>query len=911
MFLSHEKRREVRTLIGNLTQSHSTLEKALRKGEDIPSRLSRRLKSLTQTIEPANQLTALESIIHDVRGSYLEKLRQLAPDDLTAYAEYINPDEPPAPHHVWMCDRLMELEQKEILRMTISMPPGHAKALALTTRIPTPQGTKTIADLSIGDQIFGKADLVTVTAKSPVFTGRRTFEAKVDDGSTLVCDADHLWTVRLCRKRNVYKTYTTLELFDRQKTMKDFRRPRLPDITPAQYPEKPLDVDPYLLGLWLGNGAEANMTMSCDSRDKQEVMGHLADRGIETSNHDDPTRYGILNQRSRFVKLGLLNNKHIPIQYIENSEKNRTALVQGLMDSDGTSAQGGQCTFSNTNRNLIDGLRTVLHSLGIKNSLIEGEAVLNGKSYGTYWRVSFYFKDAFKLSRKAKNACDHQEKYTGRYIEFSEIETTPTQCITVSADDGLFLAGDGFIVTHNSTYASRIFPSWVMGRNPKNRYIQAGHTTNFCENEFGKKTKTIIESDAFRSVFPEVELAVDAKAAGYWALARFGGSYLTRGVGQGISGFRAHVAAVDDPFASREDAESQTVRNKVYDWFMADFTTRLLPYCPMFVVATRWHSDDLIGRIEDLNKKGIGLPWYIINLPAVCDDVNDAMGRELDEPLWPDFYTLDSLMTLKATLPPRDWNSLYMGKPVDEEGGVIEGAWLKRFSTIPKPSDVRRVTVSVDSASKDTQRADYTVIGVWYELMNGNHYLVHLDRDRMELPALVKRIETIATHWEASSILVEDKGSGTQYIQLRSQHAPCPVIAIAVDNNSKQFRFDGVAPMFEAGKVFIPDHGLWVPDYERELLGFPNAKYDDQVDMTSQYLTWVRKKRRLGQQKLKGQGLASTHSSEKMSPKKAKVMKEIEKNIDLIRQKHEDDPIRVALRAQAVRDLTETRKGPG
>lgn len=570
MYLSHEKRRNIRTMIANLTKSQSQIEKHLRKNTQPSPALVQSLHNLTQTMDPENQLEALEAIINEVKQNYYEQLRQLAPDDLTAYAEYINPDEPPAPHHVWLCEKLMEMEAGEIPRMTISMPPGHAK----------------------------------------------------------------------------------------------------------------------------------------------------------------------------------------------------------------------------------------------------------------------------------------------------------------------------------STYASRIFPSWYMGRHPKHKYIQAGHTTNFCENEFGKKTKAIIDSDAFRLVFPNVNLATDAKAAGYWMLAQHGGSYLTRGVGQGIAGFRANIAGVDDPFATREDAESQTIRDKVWDWFSADFSTRLLPAAPMFIVATRWHSDDLCGRVEDMNKKGLGDPWEIINLPAICTDIDDAMGRPIGEPLWPDFYTIKELMNKKATLPSRDWNSLYQGKPVDEEGGVILGAWLQRYDKLPEKKDIKRVTVSVDSANKDNERADFTAIGVWIETLEGRHYLAHVDRDRLELPGLIKRVETIARLWNATTILIEDKGSGTQYIQMRSLKAPCPVIPMRPDNNSKQFRLDGVAPMFEGGRVAIPNKGLWVPDYESELLGFPTAKYDDQVDMTSQYLDWARAKGKRGNAPLKGLGVANA------SKTSSALIQKIEKMIEGIAAQHDEDPIVMALRQQ-------------
>jgi predicted phage terminase large subunit-like protein len=441
-----------------------------------------------------------------------------------------------------------------------------------------------------------------------------------------------------------------------------------------------------------------------------------------------------------------------------------------------------------------------------------------------------------------------------------------------------------------STYSSRIYPAWYMGRNVKHKYIQAGHTTSFCESEFGKKTKALIDNERFRDIFPTVTLAVDSKAAGNWSLAGTGGQYLTRGVGQGISGFRAHMAGVDDPFASREDAESQTIRDKVYDWFSADFTTRLLPNSPMFVVATRWHSDDLCGRVEDMNRQGKGIPWEIINLPAICEDPEtDPMGRQEGEPLWKDFYTYEHLMNLKATLPPRDWNSLYMGKPVDEEGGVIIGEWLKTYSMMPGANSTKRTVVSVDSAIKANQRADFTAIGVWREDYDGFHHLCYVHRARVEFPEMVKLIANIAIEWKADVILIEDKGSGTQYVQTQATKAPCPVVPLSPNNNSKEFRLDGVAPMFQAGLVLLPERAEWLPDYQSELLGFPNAKYDDQVDFTSQYLTWARQGIKRGNVKLQGKSSGSRNNRSAMS--------QVEAALEKISNNAKNDPLALALAA--------------
>lgn len=423
-----------------------------------------------------------------------------------------------------------------------------------------------------------------------------------------------------------------------------------------------------------------------------------------------------------------------------------------------------------------------------------------------------------------------------------------------------------------STYCSHLFPAWYLGNHPNHKYLQAGHTQEFVDEEMGKKVRGIIDSEDYLQVFPHVRLDPSSKAAGRFSIHKHKGKYLGRGVGQGIAGFRGNVGAVDDPFASQEDAESQTIRRKVYDWFIADFTTRLLPRSPLFVVATRWHTDDLCGRLEELNKQGKGIPWTIINLPAIAEDTDkfpDPLGRVDGEPLWPEFYTLEHLLNFKATAPAKTWNALYQGKPMDIEGGTFKADWVRRYEKIPENETndlgrltkviIRRVVVSVDSANKANERNDYTAITVWIEDAFRKHYLVDVIRKRLEFPDLCTAVDDVVNKWNGrligsrvSAILVEDKGSGTQYIQTQRGKAPAPVIAIEVGQNSKEFRFDAVTPMWEAGEVLLPESALWLPDYERELLAFPNGSYDDQVDSTSQYLAWARVRRVGGTKKLGG-----------------------------------------------------------
>ena len=271
-----------------------------------------------------------------------------------------------------------------------------------------------------------------------------------------------------------------------------------------------------------------------------------------------------------------------------------------------------------------------------------------------------------------------------------------------------------------------------------------------------------------------------------------------------------------------------------------------MPGSPLFIVNTRWHEDDLVGNELQKMAQGRGEDWEIINIPAIALD-DDPIGRAEGEGLWPEVFGTEFYLGKKRSLQGRSWNSLYMGNPVDEEGGVLKREDVSRYKNIPKNETrngqmikkiIKRITLSVDCAEKATQRADYTAATVWIETFDKKHYLVHAARCKKEFVEMVEWIEDIAKTWNVNQILVEDRGAGTQYIQVRSKSpGPAPVISISTKQQSKEFRFDGVTPMFAAGEVFLPETGTdWIADVEAEVFAFPGGKNDDYVDTISQYL---------------------------------------------------------------------------
>lgn len=448
--------------------------------------------------------------------------------------------------------------------------------------------------------------------------------------------------------------------------------------------------------------------------------------------------------------------------------------------------------------------------------------------------------------------------------------------------DHSFLA-DG-VVVHNSTYCSRLFPGWWLGRNPGKKWLQGGHTQRFAEKEFGRKLNDmVLTKPNYARVFPDLLTTggVTKSMSMDEIILHNGASFVTKGVGQGIAGYRSNFNNIDDPYPTEKAAQSETTRNMVWEWFVNDFRTRRLPGARELIIVTRWHSDDIVGRLEELIKKGETSPWEILNLPALSYGIDeDLLNRPKDFPLWPEVFTEAYLKDQMSLMEKSRWNSLYQGRPMLDDGNILKTKWLKYYETMPsnmrfgdytspilEPTDgdpenpyrgpsesfagtdesyvknpVSRVQVviSVDSAEKETVRSDYSSIQAWCLGSDYKHYLLDCLTEKFSFPALVDAIENMAKKWEADIILVEEKGAGTQYMQQQEGKSFAPIIGVNPGRLDKKMRFDGTMVLWKTHQVLLPARAPWLEDYKDQLLRFPAGKHDDMVDATSQYLNWAR-----------------------------------------------------------------------
>jgi replicative DNA helicase len=337
---------------------------------------------------------------------------------------------------------------------------GGGKALALSTPIATPNGWSTMGELQVNDLVFSDDGTPTrVIACSQIMRGRPCFEIEFSDGHTIVADAEHLWRTSTAfdRLRGLKNVRSTRDLYETQKcTSRNANNHSIEVAAPLELDEAKLTIDPYLLGVWLGDGtSQAGYFTKADV----EIAERIRTRGNECVKTNVRLRWNVPGLITALRALGLKGNKHIPREYLRASFEQRLELLRGLMDTDGCCTVEGKCNFDTTNINIRDGVQELLISLGIKARFRERDAKLYGRVISKSWRFVFCTDLAvFTLPRKLERMREHPRGvHRRRYIvRVSITASMPVRCVQVAAASAMFLAGRGMIPTHNSTFAANM-----------------------------------------------------------------------------------------------------------------------------------------------------------------------------------------------------------------------------------------------------------------------------------------------------------------------------------------------------------------------------------------------------------------------------------------------------------------------
>lgn len=748
-------------------------------------------------------------------------------------------------HHQIMANAFERVANGELKRLIINMPPRHA--LSLEEEIPTTQGWKKVAAIAVGDYVFGPDGHPTmVTGKSPVTEGD-LYEVTAIDGSKVVCDADHLWTVNF--RAQGFQTYRTEDLYIRDqgkrltkspngkvlimdKVVEKIGRPAVLPINRAvHYQEKSLIVDPYVLGLWLKNGAPRRGIIFCPKSDAYFLRAEVERRGYNTLDQPGEESFMVENLSDE-LKYGLkiLDITYIPGKYLIASIDQRLSLLQGLMDADGRVAKNGQCFFRHKDKRFIDQFRELLNSLGVKNTMQVYEPYSDDPDYGPTYRVSFFSADCCLLPRKRQYAFEPQEKNKCRSIRIKKLNKRGwVQCLKVEREDGLFLHGRGYLVGHNtkSEFASYLFPAWFLGRFPEKKIIQCAHTGELAVG-FGRKVRNLVGSEDYRSVF-ETKLSADSKAAGRWNTDK-GGEYFAIGVGGAVTGKGADILVIDDPHSEQEAMlGSPEVYDRVYEWYSSGPRQRLQPGGSIIIVATRWSKRDLTGKILDQAAKKELDEWEVIEFPALLPSGN---------PLWPQFWAQEELEAIKNELPVSKWEAQYQQNPTSEEGAIVKrDMW--RIWEKDRPPACEYIIQAWDTAFEKHTRADYsacTTWGVFYTDVGGsevaNIILLDAFKDRLEFPELKTKAYEMLQDWSPDTLLVEKRASGAPLIyELRRMGIPVSEYTPS-KGHDKIARLNSVSDLFASGMVWAPDR-RWAEEVIEEVASFPNGEHDDLVDSTT------------------------------------------------------------------------------
>ena len=383
-----------------------------------------------------------------------------------------------------------------------------------------------------------------------------------------------------------------------------------------------------------------------------------------------------------------------------------------------------------------------------------------------------------------------------------------------------------------SEFASYLFPAWMMGRRPDMQIIQATHTTELAVN-FGRKVKNLLDGDDYKEVFPETELAADAKASGRWSTSK-GGMYYAVGVGSNLAGRGGDLVIIDDPH-SEQTAMSANGFDIAYDWYTGGPRQRLQPGGAIVLVQTRWSEKDLTGQlIRKMAQDPMADQWEIVELPAIFHE-----GQEKEKSCWPEFWSLDDLKAVKASVPPSKWNAQYQQNPTGEENSILKREWWRRWEheRVPK---LEYVIQSYDTAFSKRETADYSAIttwGVFYPDEGDEPNLILLDskKGRWDLPELKQIALDEYKFWDPETIIVEAKASGMPLThELRNMGIPV-VNFTPSRGNDKLSRVHAISPLFEAGMVWAQDE-RFADELIEECAAFPNGEYDDLVDSTTQAL---------------------------------------------------------------------------
>ena len=777
-----------------------------------------------------------------------ELYRMDAQESFPVFLNYIQPTYSRQWFHTLIarsCQRLFE-GTLGTSKLMLFVPPQHGKALEITTPVLTAnRGWIEHGSLREGDIVYApNGSRVKVEAVTPHYQCECS-EIEFAEGRSVIAANEHEWGCYIPDSNHKPVYHPRIETREICGKVKG-RNPYLMVASSLSGEQKDLPIPPYLLGLWLGDGSSRNKQICKSLDDCEFFLSRYPGKVVRKKGNIAYITFNALNN-TKLKQLGVFANKHIPREYLNADVSQRISLLQGIMDTDGYCDKRGNCEISQVNETLSEDICELVRGLGYKPGVLQGDAKLYGRIVSKKYRICFNpdkGDEVFSLPRKAERLRNKVTRDRADKMKHFIHKITPcgghiVNCIQV--EGGYYLVGKELRPTHNSEIVSRKFPAWELGRNPRMKIVGSSYSADLAQ-QFSRSIQRTIDSPEYHVLFPDTYLSGSAVRTdvtkGYlrnvdlFETVGYGGFYKAVGVGGSLTGTPVDLGIIDDPVKDAMEAYSVTYRERVWNWYTDVFLTRLHNGSKQLLIMTRWHEDDLAGRLLDRE----GDDWTVITIPAICEVENDGSlnsERHIGDALWEERHSLERLKEAEQRSP-RTFAALYQQRPTIEGGNIIRRDWFGHV----KENDFKRmhedepIIFFIDTAYTDKTSNDPTGIIATCKI-GGDLYITHAQKVNMKFPELVRFIpEYVSSHGytRRSTIRIEPKANGLSVIDQLQEMTGLNVTKTPSPTEAKETRLNAASPTVEGGRVILVD-GAWNEAFIDEICGFPSKPHDEFVDL--------------------------------------------------------------------------------
>ncbi len=752
--------------------------------------------------------------------------------------------------------------------LMLTAPPQHGKQLGHSTPMLTAnRGWITHGELRVGDAVYRPDGTTTrVVALSEEAPCDAVLE--FSDGSSITTHSRHEWLLHRtwtgARRTGVYETQAIAKrgVWSGEQGKRGSRANfQLPVVLSLDGPALDLPLHPYALGVWLGDGVRTKPVITAHPADRIMLDGVTA-CGYPQTNEWTHRTTGVKSAefaglREPLRALGLYNPtykakggwipKHIPDVYFTASKEQRLELLAGLLDSDGyVYPSNGRVTFSTCEPELALSVARLVATFGwrVTTTWFEPKMSTSGiQGKKPVAQVCFQPSVAVPCRLPRKRDAQLLDRTTRKRnvtaLRFGTFEMG--RCIQVEHEDGLYLAGDTLVPTHNSSLISKCLAPYLFGRLAEVlpvTYIAGATYALGLGRRFAGSVKTIMNEPIYRAIFPKTSL-IDFKgvntASEFEVPSGEPGSpsnFQYVGVRGGLTGKPVHVLFVDDSVKNSVEALSENTQESNEAWFDSVAQTRMQEISGILMIGTPWSAGDLLARTR--GKYTGEENFTLVSFPAL--NYPEEIGYREDLPLGPLVPRLHSETKLRETkrhISEFWWSAMYQQMPMSEFGAIFKKQYVQYY----RQADLaalrwKRFIMSVDATFKDNKSSDYVCVGVWGQTVDDKAYLLDWRRERLAFTATAGAIIDLKNkHPKVSRIYIEDAANGPALIDMLSKK----VLGIEAvpPLGSKEARAHAVSWVWESSQVYLPDptERPGIVPVVAEITSFPDVKNDDAVDM--------------------------------------------------------------------------------